>query len=301
MITQYQTVGITYDESKIKLAAIFFDKVFCPFKTIKIPDEIALSFKIPQEILDFVKKSVTYDENALAIILDNFIKKQSIFDKNTIIEATNHTISETKTQFFNALILEIASHITNGKILGVPMFNNSILNYNFRTDAKQTKLFEKVEIEIINNLVIDCSALEWKQIVEVKKDIEFVEKVKRFSIFINKNYTGKNLSYITDDLNLQLHDYKNVCDKHGVKLTSETIKTLSNSKSLFGTFTLSILSMLADMPAYAITTATVGAVLELANIKINLKQYRDQYESSINKSPIAFIYDIEKLTKSNNA
>lgn len=301
MIAKYQTVGITFDESKIKLAAILFDKVYCPIRDIYVPKDLIAPLFLNKNELDFVTESLSKDNTAMQIITENIInpivRENSTLDKIALNEAIYKTKQETNNQFFNTLILEVSNRITNGNVLGIPLFNKSILKYNFRQDHKQEKLFEKVEVEMINTPIIDCSDLEWNQIVEAKKDAEFIEKVKRFSVFINKNYSGKDLSFITDDLNIQLEDYKNVCKKHGIKLTVETIKTLSNSKSLFGTLSLTILSMLAEMPQYAIATGTIGAVLELANIKINLKQYKDQYEASIKNSPISLIYDIEKMQK----
>lgn len=302
MITKYQTVGITYDESKVKLASILFDKVYCPIKTLRIPEELLLPFQIRKDDIDFVSQSLSNDKKSLELILEEFvnphIKENFQVPKKIDLDAMYKTRDETKTQFFNALILEISKRMTSGNTLGIPLFNESILNYNFQPNNNNT-VFEKVEVEIINNPIIDCSSLEWSHILDAKKDKDFVKKVKRFSIFINKNYTGKDLSYITDDLNMQLQDYREVCEKHGIKLKDETFKSLSNSKSLFGTLGITLLSMICEMPQYAIATASIGAILELANLKINLKNFQDQYESSINKSPIALIYEIEKMQKSN--
>lgn len=301
MITKYQTVGITYDESKIKLAAILFDKVYCPLNNIYIPEDLIIPFRLKKDDIDFVSDSLAVDTNSIQILkekyIDPFVNEDSIVEKSRVVDAMHKTREETKNQFFNALILEVSHQITKNNTLGIPLVNDSILNYNFRQCSAVNELFDKVEVEIINNPVIDCSNLDWKHIVEVKQDPDFTQKVKRFSVFVNRNYTGKDLSFITDDLNIQLDDYKRVCKKHGIKFTFETVKTLSNSKSLFGTFAVSLLSMLAHMPQYAIATGTVGAALELVNLKINLKQYKDQHEASIKNSPIALIYDIEKMQK----
>jgi hypothetical protein len=152
-------------------------------------------------------------------------------------------------------------------------------------------------VSIINGPVISASDLDWKQIAEAKRDSDFNSKVRRFSVFINKNYKGRELPFIIDDLSLQIEDYKNACNKHGIRLVNETFKSLTNSKSLFGTLGVTFFALLFKMPEYALVTGAVGASLEVLNLKIIVRQYEDKFESFVKESPISLIFEIEKMKK----
>lgn len=122
--------------------------------------------------------------------------------------------------------------------------------------------------------------------------------MKRFSVFINKNYKGRDIGFIIDDLTLQIEDYKNACSKHGIGLKNETFKSLASSKSLFGTLGVAFCAALAKMPEYGLITGVVGAALEVLNLRITVRQYQDKFETFVNKSPISLIFELDKMKTS---
>jgi hypothetical protein len=58
ILNNYQTIGIASDENKLKLAAIFFDKVYNIDKEIKVPDSIMLRTKIDTKKFDGISENL---------------------------------------------------------------------------------------------------------------------------------------------------------------------------------------------------------------------------------------------------
>lgn len=312
IIDNYQTVGIASEENKLKLAAIFFDKVYNIDKTIDVPANLTIGDKIDTNQFVGISQSIQskFLNDYVKRINDKLTSKyfkihtdkdgKSLFeiDNNNLSEFENMIRNETLAKAYNLFAIETAKQLSvNDKNIGIPIFNETIFFDHLENDYINNLSQEKVEVSIINGPVISANELEWKQISEAKKDVDFNKKVKRFSVFINKNYKGRDLPYIVDDLSVQIEDYKNACSKHGIRLANETFKSLTNSKSLFGTLGATFLALIAKMPEYALVSGAVGASLEVLNLRITVRQYEDKFESFVKESPISLIFEIEKMKK----
>jgi hypothetical protein len=304
ILDNYQTIGIASDENKLKLAAIFFDKVYNIDKGINVPSSLTLGTDIDTKKFDDIAENIKskFDTDYKKIfnekLLPEYFKDKNEVDRNTVIEILTKAGNESRAKTFNLFAIEAAKQLSaNQNNIGIPIFNETILFDHLENDYINNLSQEKVEVSIINGPVIIASELDWKQIAEAKRDSDFNSKVRRFSVFINKNYTGRELPYIIDDLSIQIEDYKNACNKHGIRLVNETFKSLTNSKSLFGTLGVTFFALLAKMPEYALVSGAVGASLEVLNLKITVRQYEDKFESFVKESPISLIFEIEKMKK----
>lgn len=305
ILEQYQTVGIGSDENKLKLAAVFFDKIYNVNLSIEVPDFLLVKSNID------VKKFVPISESLKAKmdtdyknifsdkLLPKYFGENDSVNRDTLIKILTQVGEETMGKVNNLFSIEAARQLSTPKTIGIPIFNETIFNDHLENDYLNNFSQEKVEIKILNAPVISASELQWNQIVEAKKDPDFNIKVKRFGVFINKNYKGRELPFIIDDLSLQIEDYKSACNKHGIGLVNETFKSLANSKSVFGTMGVALCALLVKMPEYAVLTSAIGASLELLNLKITIRQYEDKFESFVKESPVSLIFEIEKLKSQN--
>jgi hypothetical protein len=98
----------------------------------------------------------------------------------------------------------------------------TILHDNLENDYENKLSLGRVEVQIITAPIIVASELDWKQIAEAKKDADFNTKVKRFAVLANKNYKGSDIYFRVDDLSIQIQDYKDACNKHGIRLANDT-------------------------------------------------------------------------------
>lgn len=303
-INKLKTIGIVSDEDKLKLAAILFDEIL-PVKTEqKIPDSLLCKVPINYDVINSVIENdkKKYSKSDLKIltneIFPSYFSKRKEIPESEVKDILRTVFQEGYNKAVNLQLLECSRQINRGKSIGVPIFNESILLNRLIEDYKENKTIDKVEIELVNAPIISVDSLDWKQISQAKEDPFFIQKVKRFSLFINSNYSGKDISFITDDLSIQVDDYQNACKKHGIKMLNGTLKTLSNSKSLFGTLGMVLCSIICKSPDVALMSGLIGGTLELANLSITIKERKDNFHSFINDSPISLIYEIEKLKKS---
>lgn len=301
ILEQYETIGIASDEAKLKLAAIFFDKVYNIDKSIEIPTSLISKAPVNKKSFDYIAENLKekFETDYIKILADKllpeyFNNKISV-NREELIEILTKSSEEARAKTFNLFAIEASKQLTKQKTLGIPLFNETILYDHLERDYLNDSSQEKVEIKIINAPIISSTELHWDQIVEAKKDNDFNLKVKRFCLFVNKNYHGRDLPYIIDDLSIQIEDYKNTCNKHGIKLIDETFKSLANSKSLIGTFGVTLFALLGQMPEYAFVTSMVGAGLEIMNLSITVRQYEDKFESFVKESPISLIFELNKL------
>src|SRR5665647_433395 len=58
--------------------------------------------------------------------------------------------------------------------------------------------------------LIDATQADWRQIIEVRKDVQSHRKLARLRLFIHNNYSGCSFSYIEDDLSRRLEEYEQV-------------------------------------------------------------------------------------------
>jgi len=302
-INKFKTVGIVADEDKFKLAAILFDEIIPINSEIKIPKNLLckenIDFNKLNELMEYDKKK--YKETDIKLLTDtilpNYFKYKKEIEKEKVKEILYSIFQEGYNKATNLKILEYSKQINNSNTIGIPIFNESILLNRIFEEYQEQQITDKIEVELLNAPIICIDSIEWQQISEAKNDQDFVQKVKRFGMFINTNYQGKSINYIADDLSLQVENYKNACKKHGIKMLNGTLKTLSNSKSLFGTLGLVLCSIIFKTPEMALATGVIGGTLELANLSVTIKEYRDSFHSFTKEAPISLIVDLEKLKK----
>ncbi|MFK8059594.1 MAG: hypothetical protein AB8B78_05825 [Polaribacter sp.] len=291
----------------MKLAAILFDSIIPVGKDHNVPQnlisKIPIDYSIIKKVIEEDKKKYNNEDIKYLSdrILPNYFQKQNVteIERDKVVEIVKSVFNEGFKKVGNLSILELSKQVNKDTNLGIPIFDETILLEKLLDDYKFQKTTNKLEIEIINAPVINTNSLEWDQILQAKEDADFVKKVKRFGLFINKNYQGKDISFISDDLQIQTENYKNACKKHGINLTNGTLKSLANSKSLFGTMGIVFGSIMLGTPALATIGGLVGGFLEIGKLGINIKEHNDKFNSFVSESPISLIVELEKIQKKN--
>lgn len=304
IIDKNKTVGIGFDEERLKMAAIFYDKIIPVFEDSQIPDSLLSEIPIDREQIkevvksDRPKHSKTDTELLQEIIIPQYFKENKYVTETQLRELLHTVFEEGKSKQINLTILEISRQLQNKSATSIPIYNQSILLNKLHEDYKANQKINRVEIELLNAPIINTKDISWTQIAEAKKDNDFNIKVKRFGVFVNKNYSGKDISFISDDLAIQIEDYKNACSKHGIDLVNGTLKSLSNSKSLFGTLGLVMCGIIANSPEASLLTGAIGGILELANVNVTIKEHNDKFNSFTKESPISLIVELNKMKNS---
>jgi len=197
------------------------------------------------------------------------------------------------------MILDILKKVDKKSYIPIPVFMEVDEIYRTGEINKQNLADKRVEIEIINAPIINIEGVEWQQIIEAKSDDDFRNKVRNFSIFINENFEGKSLSFITDSLEKKIEDYKTTLSKHGFKIGMGSLKEILNSKSVWGTIALIMLNSIISSPHFILMTGTVGAILELSQVQIKISEQRHELHDFQKNADIALLIELEKMNNLN--
>src|SRR3954466_10621563 len=82
ILENYLTIGVASDEDKLKLAAIFFDKVCCTVKDIPVPKHLQAPFLLNDKELDIIQSRASndIDKGDMDVYRKKFL--ESHFEKN---------------------------------------------------------------------------------------------------------------------------------------------------------------------------------------------------------------------------
>ncbi|MCD4720809.1 MAG: hypothetical protein K8S13_13270 [Desulfobacula sp.] len=85
----------------------------------------------------------------------------------------------------------------------------------------------------LNNLSIpNESDLEWRQVVDFRKDVEAKQKYRDLRFWLEYGLNAKTLQHATDIINKRLDDYEWALKKHGIKTVTGALSKILSTESL---------------------------------------------------------------------
>lgn len=140
--------------------------------------------------------------------------------------------------------------------------------------------------------LIDTSQAEWRQIIELRKDIESHRKLARLRLFIHKNYANCSFAYIEDDLSQRLEEYERVTKKFGFKTMLSSLSLLLDSKALHASAGAGLVVGLFGGPLAGLSAA---AAIEIGKIAVNIAEKHHDLRDWQSGHELAFIFDTPKI------
>lgn len=163
-------------------------------------------------------------------------------------------------------------------------------------DSENTNYLQgdDIFISLINMHMVDVGRTSWDQIIEFRKDKENLNKYRKLRLFLFKNYQGKGMNYIQDDILQKIEDYNDCISKWKFKTKLTIFDTILSSKSLYSSSTATILSTLFQNPSLTALLGGSGVLIELGKISLKFfKAKRERIELNEN-SPIAYLLTAQK-------
>jgi hypothetical protein len=139
--------------------------------------------------------------------------------------------------------------------------------------------------------LVDCSQAEWRQIIDLRKDVQSHRKLARLRLFVHKNYSGCSFAYIEDDLSLRIDEYEQVVKKFGLKTTLSSLSMLLDAKALQSSAGAGFVAGLLGGPVIGISAA---AAIEIGKIAINIAEKQHEFKNWQLGHELAFIFDAKK-------
>lgn len=139
--------------------------------------------------------------------------------------------------------------------------------------------------------LVDSSQAEWRQIIELRKDIKSHRKLARLRLFIHKNYADCSFAYIEDDLSQRIEEYERVTQKFGLKTILSSLSLLLDAKALQASAGAGLVAGLFGGPLVGLSAA---AAIEIGKVAVNIAEKRHDLKDWQSGHELAFIFDTKK-------
>ncbi|HEV3040937.1 MAG TPA: hypothetical protein VHA33_24435 [Candidatus Angelobacter sp.] len=153
-----------------------------------------------------------------------------------------------------------------------------------------------VAITLASLKLINTKNTPWQQIIELRRDTEAREKLRRLRLFAYENYAGKPAAFIEDDILMRLADYEAAVKKWGFEAKTAAMTALLDSKLIAGGVAGSFLSAYLNSPLFAIASAAGAVGLAIGRIAVEIGRQKFALREIMAGNPVSYIaYAKEKL------
>lgn len=142
--------------------------------------------------------------------------------------------------------------------------------------------------------LIDADKLSWDVVRELRQDEASRQKLRRLRMFFAHSYTGRDKSFIEDDLLTRIEDYENVVRDWQLETRQQAISMLLTSKWLGGAVGGSLFAALTGSTVTAIMSAIGGITIELGHVVVELGRQRHVLRKFVRDNPISYIVDAKR-------
>lgn len=160
-----------------------------------------------------------------------------------------------------------------------------------RVIAEQRLPTEQPLVSLGSLPVLDPEALTNKLVYDFRNDGDARAKLKRLRSFAHEQYTNKPLSYIQDDLETRITDYKLAARKWGLR-TVESSLTISGTEAVLSAACAGLVSALTGVPLPH--AAAVGAVAVLGTTLVKIGIGRKHFSLDQSQDPVSYLVDIQE-------
>ncbi len=150
---------------------------------------------------------------------------------------------------------------------------------------------DDVTITLCNLELVDTSKASWEQVLEIRRDVESIRKLRNLRLFIYANYSDKPKSFIEDDLGRRCDDYRQACHDHALQTCLSALSATFSAKNLMASVAAGISAAFFGSPLSGIGTA---AAIELAQLSIEVAKGYAAYAKLKRDHEMAYIVDVKK-------
>ena len=261
-----------------KNAALYFDRVIPLNPTVLINGEVEMIREILPDsmVINPVKKELSVSNGALIYcygnVYNSFVEEQTIKALHSKIYWTSHLFGSINHPY--------------------PILHSS--NESIFQDTS----YNTVSMRLANIQLINTYKAEWKQILEIRRDKKSIDTLRRLKTFFHQNYSGKEKSFIEDDLLNRIGEYNSIVRDWGFETLTSSINMLLTSPVTLTSIGSSLAMGLFGQPLKALATAGTGVGLEIGKVFLHIAEEKNKLSILQRDHPLAYIIDAkEKLEK----
>lgn len=150
---------------------------------------------------------------------------------------------------------------------------------------------DDITITLANIPLVDITRASWEQILDFRKDLRSMAKLRRLRLFLYDNYMGKSSQYIQDAIVRDLEDYESCCKEHGFEFKTGVLSTVLDSKILLTTGLITLAAFLFGKASTGCIAAAIGSTIEIGKIILTIASKEHSLAQLRDTHPLAYIIE----------
>ena len=145
---------------------------------------------------------------------------------------------------------------------------------------------------VLSNLqLVDTSKLTWRQIIELRKDEDSVERLRNLRRAVYKDYAGKPESYIREDIEFRISDYEAATKLWSLPLQKGILEIAMTGEALTAVGAAVALTLFGAPIAAA---AAAGGAIAVGKAALSFAQRKRDIELERRRNPMAYLVRLRK-------
>lgn len=141
--------------------------------------------------------------------------------------------------------------------------------------------------------IIDASSATWDQILEVRRDPESMQKLRKLRVFTQQQFTGKDLASIEDEFGQLMDEYQTAAKRYDFNIKTHHLGVMMAATAT----SVGLLAAVAGMPNPLIALAP-GIPFAFAGLQ--MYRYDVQIRFKLEDHAAAYIFDTEHQLRANS-
>jgi len=285
-------VNVVVDLGSTKQAALFFDHV--------IPFDGVQGYRIMDGISNFDGESSRRDSERIIreLLPPNFGKESEVADFISTA-AIGLSMIGVAVGFYNCMPMnQQADEFVNklNRPSGIQLYSDSPTTIDPRmvkpAIAEGDTGVSSTLLSIAKIQIPDLAQLDWDLILEIRKDSQSKQSLRRLRVFAIKEYAGRSRAFIEDDLALRIEDYEGTLKAWGIRTALGAMSTALSERDVISLGLTSVLGMMSGLPVPATLAATLAIpcgqfAIEFAKARLDLQSQRKAH-------PLAYVMDLKR-------
>jgi hypothetical protein len=294
-----EIVGISSKDHKY--ASLFFDYIIPTFDATDVPQNVIYprwekmtndNIMTFGDLIEIANTKPFIEENFNKWLKNNYyVSERQIINQNDSQPFGDKSFTkDLLNQIRDYAAFTISEYLKKNNVLSEPIFFNESFNmgnfskYNYNT----------ISLILTNIPIIDTNILDWKQIINIRKDKESLNKLRNLKLFFFENYVGKDLNYIEDSLCKGLDEYYSVCKKYEIDIKLGSMMNFFDSKLLVKFISLATLGIIFGEKNITEIALISGASVELGKVGLQLIKRRIEHKLFKRNFDLAYLVKIQE-------
>jgi hypothetical protein len=148
---------------------------------------------------------------------------------------------------------------------------------------------------VLSNLdLVDTSRLSWRQVIELRKDSDSVERLRNLRRMVYRDYAGKPEAYIREDIEQRLSEYEAAARLWGFPLKKGLLEIAMTGDALAAAGAGIALTLFGAPIA---VVAAAGGAIAVGKAALTIAQRKHDIELERKRTPMAYLVKLKQLAE----